>query len=49
MGFTRGGEFLYRLTATDYATLTVGLAGIALSAAWSPTRRAALVESHDRV
>jgi predicted permease len=40
-------SFLYGLSATDpwtYALLTSALAGIALSAAWIPARRAALVD-----
>jgi predicted permease len=41
------GSFLYGLTATDpwtYTVLAALLAGIALSAAWIPARRAALVD-----
>jgi putative ABC transport system permease protein len=41
------GSFLYGLTATDpwtYTVLATLLAGIALSAAWIPARRAALVD-----
>jgi len=41
------GSFLYGLSATDpwtYAVLAMVLAGIALSAAWIPARRAAGVD-----
>src|SRR5205814_8758761 len=41
------GTFLYGLSATDpwtYAALAALLAGIALSAAWIPARRAARVD-----
>jgi predicted permease len=41
------GSFLYGLSATDpwtYAALAMVLAGIALSAAWIPARRATLVD-----
>jgi ABC-type antimicrobial peptide transport system permease subunit len=41
------GSFLYGLGATDpwtYVILAIVLAGIALSAAWIPARRATLVD-----
>jgi len=44
---TVGYSQLYGLSATDpwtYAALSVALAAIALSAAWIPARRAALVD-----